>query len=177
MPGYQQWNVPRRSSFKTCVRTGAASAPRLGPTPLLFLDHPFADHLVHRRFQKRRRDRFVVAIPIPVVGDEGPVDLDVVMKFTHGLEQLLHTLRSIDTRVEVTLQILSKAPREKKVNAPPPKGVGFGVQKDQVQFESRPKDPPGGLKLFQVNAISLQLRLHSNSSEADHMTNVPGSIR
>ena len=50
----------------------------------------------------------------------------------------------------------------------------------QVQFRAklgRRTPTRGGLKLFQVNAISLQLRLHSNSSEADHMTNVPGSIR
>jgi hypothetical protein len=97
-----------RRSGPACGPAAASAPPPLGPTPLLLLDHPFADHLVHRRFHKRRRDRFAVAIPIPVVGDEGPVDLDAVMKFTHGLEQLLHPLRSIDARVEVTLQILSK---------------------------------------------------------------------
>ena len=55
--------------------------PPLGPTHLLFLDHPLADHLIHRRFHERRRDRLAVAIAIPVVGDEGLVDLDVVMEF------------------------------------------------------------------------------------------------
>ena len=58
----------------------------LGPTHLLFLDHPLADHLIHRRFHERRRDRLAVAIAIPVVGDEGLVGLDVVMEFAHGLE-------------------------------------------------------------------------------------------
>src|SRR5512135_1310565 len=45
---------------------------QLGPAHLLLLDHPFADHLVHGRFGKGRRDRLAVAIAIPVIGDRGP---------------------------------------------------------------------------------------------------------
>ena len=80
--------------------------PPLGPPHLLLLDHPLADHLIDRRFRERRRDRLAMAIPIPVVGDRGPVGLDVMVELAHGLEQLLRPLGSLLPRLEVALQVL-----------------------------------------------------------------------
>src|SRR5512135_3047650 len=51
--------------------------------------HPPADHLIHGRFRKGRRDRLAMAIPVPVVGDRSLVGLDVMVKLAHGLEQLV----------------------------------------------------------------------------------------
>ena len=34
----------------------------------------------------------------------------------------------------------------------------------------------GGLKLLQVNLIVFQLSLYSTSSQADHITEIPGSL-
>src|SRR4051812_19063245 len=57
--------------------------PRPGPPHLLLLHHPLADHLIDRRFHERGRDRLAMAIPVPVVGDRGPVHLDVVTESPH----------------------------------------------------------------------------------------------
>ena len=89
-----------RADLEQQVRT-----PR-GPPHLLLLDHPLADHLIDRRFRKRRRDPLAVARPIPVIRDEGPVGLDVVVEFARGLEQLLRPLGSLRRRIEVALQVL-----------------------------------------------------------------------
>ncbi len=77
-----------------------------GPPHLLLLDHPLADHLIDGRFRERRRDPLPMARPIPVIRDEGLVGLDVVVEFTHGLEQLLRPLGSLRRRIEVALQVL-----------------------------------------------------------------------
>jgi hypothetical protein len=80
-------------------------SPR-GPAHLLLLDHPLADHLVHRRFREGRRDPPAVAMPVPVVRDRIPVALDVMAELAHGLQQLLRPLGRLLLRLEVTLQIL-----------------------------------------------------------------------
>ncbi len=77
------------------------------------------------------------------------------------------------------VRLLSRHAGQTRVNAPPPKGVGFVVRDSSpVSSKARPKvshprwaDAPPG----QRDHASAPLR--STSSQADHLTKVPGSIR
>ena len=52
-----------------------------GPLHLLRLHHPLTDSLVHRGFDERCRDPFLIAIPFPEIWKEGAVVLYVDLKF------------------------------------------------------------------------------------------------
>ena len=62
---------------------GAAFAP----LHLLFLDHPLADYLVHRRFHKARADAFTVAVPLAVVGDKARIVCDIRVELLHSFQE------------------------------------------------------------------------------------------
>ena len=54
------------------------------PAHLLFLDHPFADDLVHGGVDERVGDRLAAAVALAVVGDPGGVGVDVVLELRRG---------------------------------------------------------------------------------------------
>src|SRR5262245_14196869 len=68
--------------------------PSLAPTHLLLLHHPLANHIIDRRFHKRRRDRFPMSISIPVIRDERLIGGDVIAEFSHCLQELPMFLRT-----------------------------------------------------------------------------------
>jgi len=81
---------PAEGLFPLAVEhTGANLQKQMGaalaPFHLLFLDHPFAHHVVHRRFHKARADTFAVAVALAIVGDEGTVILNVGGKFASAI--------------------------------------------------------------------------------------------
>ena len=68
---------------------------------MLFLHHPFAHHLIDRRFHKPGGDLFPVAVAFPVIGHEGLVALDVGVQLLDAFQEFLGALilESIKNRV------------------------------------------------------------------------------
>src|SRR6185295_19392184 len=60
----------------------------LRPAHLLFLDEALADHLVHRRLHKRRRDYLAVPIAVAIVRNERLVRPDVGVEGQEELDQV-----------------------------------------------------------------------------------------
>src|SRR6266542_4307440 len=58
--------------------------PVLSPLHRLFLYKTFAEHIVDRRLHKRRRNRLAVPIPLPIVGNEAAIVLDIRAELPQG---------------------------------------------------------------------------------------------
>ena len=80
-------------------------ASLLTPTHLLCLDEPFAHDLIDGGFHKPCRDPFAMAIPVPVIGDEGLVGRNVTTEFTHRAQQFFPRAGRPFKRVEISFQI------------------------------------------------------------------------
>jgi hypothetical protein len=72
---------------------------------LLPLHHPLAHHLVHCRFHKSSRDSLPVPVSLAVVRKELPVVLDVAIKFSQLLQQLVPAFRISCAWLQVPLEI------------------------------------------------------------------------
>lgn len=55
----------------------------LGPVHLLLLDHAFAHQVIDGRFHKRRGDRFLIAIAVPIVRDERLIGRNIPSEFAN----------------------------------------------------------------------------------------------
>jgi hypothetical protein len=76
----------------------------LRPLHLLLLHKAFADHLIHGRLGHGRRDGFPVAVPVPIIGNEGFVGRDVALKLPESLEEF-PLFRTLLDGLQVHLQI------------------------------------------------------------------------
>ena len=72
---------------------------------LLFLDEPPADHLVDRRFDERRADRFSLAVSLIVVRDQFLIISNVSLKLRNPRRQFLGRCRVIPNQIEVYEQV------------------------------------------------------------------------
>ena len=90
----------------------------LTPTHLLFFDEPFAHDLINGGFHKPRRDPFAMAIPIPVIGDEGLVGRNVAAEFTHRAQQFFPRIGRPFNRVEISFEIAHPLYRSADIAVP-----------------------------------------------------------
>jgi hypothetical protein len=58
-----------------------------GPLHLLFLYHPLAHDLVHRRFDKARANAFALVIALALVLNKARIVSDICVKLLHGLQE------------------------------------------------------------------------------------------
>src|SRR5215471_288838 len=85
--------------------------PFFGPLHLLFLAESFADHFIHCRFHKSRRDRLAMTVPLTVIRDHVPVVHNIGAQLRQRLEQLREPSIGLVKGLDRGLQIVDLAQR------------------------------------------------------------------
>src|SRR5450631_2431392 len=82
------------------------------PPHLLLFDHPFGDQLIDGGFNEPRRDPFLAAIPLAIVGDPGTIVDNVPVELSECSRELLQDC------VLLSARIIEFAPRTDPASIP-----------------------------------------------------------
>jgi len=89
------------------------------PPHLLRLDHPAADHLIHGRFRRRRRNRHPGAISNGVVGERVPIPMQVPTQIDEATSELPNRERRLRAfRLRPAVDLLEEFPGSPPVSVP-----------------------------------------------------------